>query len=682
MNRLALGLLLVVCFLTPLIGGQVFIGTQAFDGNLRGPALPFSAHSLLGLLIVSALVTLVCSRKVVPLPNPSVTLTVAVTMLSFGMAGAISSFKWVSWVHWLEWLTYALALFAVVAIVGRERGPRMVVTAIIIGCSLCALQGISEYSINRAVDPSWRIFASWVNPNALAGILLIGFILAMGLSVSEEDRIARFAAGAAAVAIGFALLLTQSKGGYVAATVGVATLVGLQLLFGAKKRVLVLIAPLLVLTILVFGIRSSPATQAGLARVEASSGTAEQSSGFRQLLWKGAIEIVKENPFGYGLGTYRYESARSGLTPQTQFTHQGFLQIAVETGVVGLLAWLTFAVAWFSTVFRGARRTSPQRSVRLAGIVAAVVGCATHNLLDSDWQTYGTGLIFFILLGVGVQLAADGSLPELLPKPARLTAIVVPSLIGLALLHSGAVEITKANAQAMLQRRDPNAARELSVARSLAPTDGEVYRLLAYASPESARESLQRATEFAPSTKNLRMLAQVLVQSGDQTGAAEALKQALKRDPNNLPSLLMLIELADADGNTQDLHRWFSRIEAVQSMPYFKVRALPELVPTEIAQASFIAAKHFPEQGDRLRIAALTTFAEYAKLTVPMIKGQLQAGGTEYAGETPAEATAKIGMARAEGERLLSVYRAGGRDTTELEGLLKALSPPDFSLPK
>src|SRR5204862_536544 len=70
------------------------------------------------------------------------------------------------------------------------------------------------------------------------------------------------------------------------------------------------------------GQSTTPATPVATASADQN----EQSSGFRFLLWKGAAKLIKSNPIGYGIGTYRYESARPGYTTETQLAHNTFLQ--------------------------------------------------------------------------------------------------------------------------------------------------------------------------------------------------------------------------------------------------------------------------------------------------------------------------------------------------------------------
>src|SRR5262249_36970920 len=154
----------------------------------EGTETPLLSHFFLGLLIAGATIALLAKRSVIQLPNIRM---LGLAIAFFGMLAisvGISSFKFVSVAALGEWLIYALAFLTVVAAAGRSSGPRAILVAIYAGCVVIALYGIRfEYLV--AGDPTWRIFGGWINPNALAGMLLIGFILGAALGLHGDRRV-------------------------------------------------------------------------------------------------------------------------------------------------------------------------------------------------------------------------------------------------------------------------------------------------------------------------------------------------------------------------------------------------------------------------------------------------------------------------------------------------------------
>ena len=247
---------------------------------------------------------------------------------------------------------YAVAFLASCAIVGRKEGPKLLCAAFVAGCAVASLGGMWEYVTQP--DPAWRVMFHWENPNALAGVLVLGLFAALGLGFSSPRTISIIYLFAGGI-IGSALLLTQSKGGLAGAFVGGLALfmfLGAYVRSNIGLKVGYLVAPFVLAVVLFVGLTKvqksataapspDPATPpppsggpAPLGRVLNPMSTAEQSASFRFNLWKGCVALIKENPIGYGIGTYRFQSARPGNTSETKLAHNSFLQLAVEAGPV------------------------------------------------------------------------------------------------------------------------------------------------------------------------------------------------------------------------------------------------------------------------------------------------------------------------------------------------------------
>ena len=133
-----------------------------------------------------------------------------------------------------------------------------------------------------------------------------------------------------------------------------------------------------------------------IARIAQGGGSQEQSATFRLNLWKSALHLIKSRPLtGYGMGSYRYESARAGLTTSTVFAHNTFLQIWAEGGIVSFGLILAGIAVWFLTVLKNRSQLPIARLAPFAGIVAAVIALLAHSMVDSDLYYFGIGICFF-----------------------------------------------------------------------------------------------------------------------------------------------------------------------------------------------------------------------------------------------------------------------------------------------
>ncbi len=668
-------------FLAPLFGGQVAtdVGTLAPGAWLAslfgGSATPILTHFMLALLVAVPLVVALTGRRILQIPPLRITglLLIFLFFLTSSLAG--SSFRLPSLAEWASWMLMALGLFASVALAGRKEGPRRIAIAIFLGCAVLALRGIYEYGLTKGTDPSWRIFAGWVQPNVLAGMLTIGFGLGLGLLASLRGS-AALLSGLGTGLILFATLLTQSKGGVLSCAV---VLLGFApaALYAArgKERGLVaarLGATVMFAAVLVFGLQASlrrPAptetpTEAAssFGRLGSVQDSREQSFGYRTLLYEGALKLIRENPAGRGIGTYSFESARSGLTPQTAYAHNTYLQLGVEGGVLPPLLLIAIGLLWFSAVLRFPKTLPTERHLLRAGVFAAVLGCAAHNLIDSDLYHFGIGTCFFLLIGIGLQLAPDGSSPEFTPRPARWIAsgIVVLSLA--LLLYTGLLEAWRARARDAMQTDRASVGALANRALSLAPFDGEAALLRAFAGEGDPLPWLRRATAFAPTPKNFRLYARALRDAGYLDQAAIALTDALRRDPNNLAALQMLMEVQMERGLEEEAIQVARRLVAVEESPYFTVRAIPELVPTETATARrFLASRSTdPNEKERLLAGAMPIYAQFLARTVPQAKAFAAAGATYLV--SPTQAQEILDGAARDARELAALYRARGDD--------------------
>lgn len=664
---IALGLAVLTGGYPPGSPTELASGIGALVGALwLGDAAPALSHAIPGVLACVALGIVLWRRQVVQTPSLRVWMALAAFLGIVGVSVVLSNFRMVSMQAWLEWATYVVGFCAVIATAGRDRGPIALLWTLTGATAFVAIRGLLEYAGQN--DPTWRIFSGWVNPNALAGMLLLGFFPALGLVLAGGHRLERFGAGALAVVIGLALALTQSKGGYLAMAVGALALLFFATFWGGWRRALPAIVPLLCVGVLVLGLslRQPPESGAGaLARVAQVGATSEQSAGFRILLWKSALALAQKYPAGVGIGTFRFESSRPGLVPQTAYAHQSFMQVAAEAGALGLFLLVAALSLWLAEVLRGARALPQRRNLLRAAVLGAVTAGVAHSFIDSDLYIFGSGFVFFCLLGVGLQLAVDGSAPESLPvRLRRSAALFACGGLSLALSYFGVVDLLKAQSRGAFGTADADSARTLvRTLTSLAPLDGEVLAMrAAFEEGPDRLATLKRSAAVAPSTSNYRRLARAQLEAGQTASARASLNLALRVDPNNLPALRLLLEVAHAERDEAEARRVAERTVAVEETPYFQVRALPELIPTETYFARLALANLTSDPAERVAILrpAVDGYLRYAQITYPRVT-MAATGGVPFAGETVEMAMTKLDEGRRAARELAEAARAAGQ---------------------
>jgi len=689
-------LLLIAAFLAPLLGGQVpgpsdagrvsgGIGTALLEvlGSISptptassSSNAPLLAHWIICVLVGAAFIGLMLDRRVVQVPNNTVWLGFVLFFGLLTVSSLFSSYKTISLTAASEWLFYGLAFFAVIGTAGRKEGPAAVMTALFAGCSVAALKAVLEYGVNKADNPTWRVFGGWVNPNALAVMLLIGFFVGIGLLLTTE-RVVSLVVGIGTVMIGLALLLTQSKG---ALLVLVLVLLAMSVVLlvvsdsaGRKRTVQrtggVFAMIVLIALALQFSQRAAT-SKAGTAlnHLTNVSETVDQSAGFRKLLWRSSIDLIKHNPTGYGIGTFRNESTRPGLATQTMFAHNIYLQLATEGSPILCLLLLGSIGLWIRFLFRNLRSLPPTSRTLVVSIAAAVFALLAHGLIDSDLYYFGAGLSTFLLFGLGMLLSSDSVAPEFLFPVIRRTSAAFAGLLVLCLGYFAYVEVLRNSVRSDMEGgKAQEALATLGTLHSIAPADGDAWYLTTRLATDAAQglAAAQNAVANAPSARDYRTLAHFQLEQGEIGQATTSFQKALLVDPNNLETVLQLAQLQRRNGDPDAYQATLRRLIAIEDTPYFQIKSLPELVPTETYQARVELANQIEDVNEKRKLlkAAVDGYRQYLKKTLPTVLKMAKLNPPiPYGPESMASAQAKMKDA-AEAAQFLSKLDSTAGDT-------------------
>jgi tetratricopeptide (TPR) repeat protein len=272
----------------------------------------------------------------------------------------------------------------------------------------------------------------------------------------------------------------------------------------------------------------------------------------------------------------------------------------------------------------------------------------------------------FALLAAGVLVASDGVTPELIPARLRGMSIATLSLFALIALYPAVNEVLRGQARDAVRRRDIDGARAAAMmAAQWMPVDGDAPYLLAKLSQTTAERDglLKIAVENAPSTRNQRALATNFAQGGDRTSAVAVLDAALRRDPNNLLTLKLLLQIQRDAQDTDAAKQTAERLVAVEATDYYKVRSLPEIVPTETAEAREFLATQTDAATEQTALLkpALDIYQEYLARTWPLVDRATRAEPNANLGdENRPVALQRLGNGQRIAERLAEIYRASG----------------------
>ena len=257
------------------------------------------------------------------------------------------------------------------------------------------------------------------NANVVAGTLVVLYPFGLAALLAGTGTRGRWGwrwilAGLAEGAFLFVLYLSRSRGALL------ATFISLPFfLFLYRPKVVRWLLPLLVALALVGG------TYIGWGRLLEALSTGGSISGLDQRLeiWSRALVLIQTFPFtGIGLGCF--EPLLKVLFPlfllpegTVSHAHNLFLQVAVDLGLPGLVAYLVLLGSAFVQAIH-AYRTAAQAETRLLTVacLASLIGMSLHGLLDTAvWGNKGAFLPW-IVMGLAMalgQLAPQGDAKQL-----------------------------------------------------------------------------------------------------------------------------------------------------------------------------------------------------------------------------------------------------------------------------
>ena len=524
--------------------------------------------------------------------------------------------------------------------------------------SAAAILGIREYAdFWRQGIPYHRVFATFVNPDFLAGFLIITLPVTCGLFGALRERTARLGAGFGIALQAACLALTGSRAGVAVGALSMVLWAVAAAVSGAtranRSRILWAAALFLAAAVLASGptrsrmqtsgpppAPSAVAGSAGPATAQpavqappaAQGGDSQGHSGaFRLYTWMGAVRMGVQNPvLGTGLGAFEVTYPRYAITAYTAHAHNSYLQLMGEAGIPALLFLLTAiaAISAFAARVMLLRRSagpeqadaSPPASVLedprylFAGLIAALAATLAKNLIDSDWYIVATALAFGLLLGslagasrVLAPLAAQPAVR--LSAGARLTICLLAVFViwrAAATTAARAAEERVASAVAAGSLAESTSAFQSAIdADPLDPEPRLDLALLLESSHDTAgaEAALQGAARVARIGKCYYRLGQFYAREHQPARAVELFEQARYAEPHNLQNLKALADSLIALQRSPEAVSVYRSMTALQNSPYGKVRAVPELVETDFALAHLGIARSAYQQS-RWREAA------------------------------------------------------------------------------
>ncbi|MFH0732433.1 MAG: O-antigen ligase family protein [Candidatus Omnitrophota bacterium] len=128
----------------------------------------------------------------------------------------------------------------------------------------------------------------------------------------------------------------------------------------------------------------------------------------RLKLWSGALNMIKKHPvLGFGVNTYtrNFPDYKPDDYWSSVYTHNCYLQMATEIGLVGLGLFLSFIILVFIYITRHLK-VLPQGWMHstVVGLFAGLIGFLIHSAVDTHLYSVNLAVMFYFLLGFTIAL--------------------------------------------------------------------------------------------------------------------------------------------------------------------------------------------------------------------------------------------------------------------------------------
>lgn len=276
---------------------------------------------------------------------------------------------------------------------------------VIVGTAVALVGVFSEGSLQTYYGGtlvSGRSVGTFQQSNQFGSFMLLAAVTAVGLALGARSRVARLTAAIATSVLLAGVLLSLSRGAWIA-TIGAFVL--LLVALPHAGRLAMVLVPCLMAAAILIAAGASSALQ--VVQVRADALTARSPFDHRAVTWEEAAREIAERPvFGEGPGNFRVASLSSASMAaplHDEHAHNIWLEWAAGTGIAGAAILMAFVVATAAAVRRASRaaRSTRDRTVIVVG-GAALLTVVIHGMFDytlthdviwlSVWFLIGTGL--------------------------------------------------------------------------------------------------------------------------------------------------------------------------------------------------------------------------------------------------------------------------------------------------
>ena len=400
--------LLLLCLIGVLVGLYLVLIKPEFGVLAIMFALPFAPTMVLVAAVlytvISYMLKVLCGKRSIKFDLLDIMVAVFFVLMASGGVVAVSSG---SMKPALVFCAFMLGYFLVVNLIRSKEWVVRCVVGLISSCTIVSLIGLFQNFFGLSVatwhdkemfgDIEGRVVSTFENPNVLAEYLIMIIPLCVAMFIITKHPRARLTLAFAATASCGCLVYTWSRGAWL------GFIIGMLIFF--------LMYHCHTLTALLFGLLGVPflpfvLPDSIVQRFTSIGDLRDTSTAYRVNIWKAVTNMIGDYwQTGVGIGEASFKPvyglyALSGIETAPH-SHNLYLQIAVELGIVGLAAFIVMLFVWAQSCFTLHKNEVRGEKLLSTAVFCGILAVLAQGLTDYIWYNYRVFFMFWLVLGLG-----------------------------------------------------------------------------------------------------------------------------------------------------------------------------------------------------------------------------------------------------------------------------------------
>ena len=368
------------------------------------------------------IINVVIKKKFIYSKN-SLNLPILLFVLIAAVSILINNSFWIGLRDFISFLSYFLIYFFIINNMKTKDSINFCSTIFFITASLVSLYlMVQYYGIDPFLSSIQRLTSTLGNQNYVASYLGLIFPIAFSFFLIETKKINKILVESVLIIIYTGIIICHTRAIWAAIFFSllffkfILSYFKINRILKDNQKWLIILFSLFLLITLIYS-TSNPLNRSPITATERAISTFDmQGSSLRSrlLCWQSTMDMIRDRPlFGSGLGTFplhylNYQADFLQRNPEyLKFsgkageTHNEYLQIWAEMGIVGLIAFILIIITFYITTINMIRKIKiVNEKIIIIGLISGITITLLHSIFSFPFHIPAVSSAFWFLIGV------------------------------------------------------------------------------------------------------------------------------------------------------------------------------------------------------------------------------------------------------------------------------------------